>query len=423
MSQHDLHSDICQRQMLKMWRSKSWKNSPISDEIHLISAHSNWPSPDGAMYDPKKEISIGIEFKPYYEKKRGVQTAIGQSLTYLDKFSASYIIIPEKAEDFEIANYLTPIFKKQVYNKMPIGLLSYDHKTMKIKMLVDIGLEINFITKKSRGIGRYFAKFIDSNPHIIFLLLDIAINNKHLGKDEVWKKFFDDYYYPERFRNKLVPFESEIDHWGKKKMEPFRDKIKVLKNMVNSGKISENQAINNELNQHISNEGRPFLSKSSQSDNLFKSYRKNFMTFLDHLELWDINANVSELGEELYSIGKIYGHNSTEFINRFAKILLEEGNHLAFIYDVKKYTDSSFDSITDAKHHVEKRFEEEGLLKRNLSRASEPGNTKDFSNQFQLWSKLGVISKKGNKSVYKKGHGFIFNEKRIDEILNSTLKK
>ena len=54
-------------------------------------------------------------------------------------------------------------------------------------------------------------------------------------------------------------------------MEPFRDKIKVLKNMVNSGKISENQAINNELNQHISNEGRPFLSKSSQTDNLFKS--------------------------------------------------------------------------------------------------------------------------------------------------------
>ena len=119
----------------------------------------------------------------------------------------------------------------------------------------------------------------------------------------------------------------------------------------------------------------------------------------------------------------MYGHNSTEFINRFAKILLEEGNHLAFIHDVKKYTDSSFDSITDAKHHVEKRFEEEGLLKRNLSRASKPGNTKDFSNQFQLWSKLGVISSKGNKSVYKKGHGFIFNEKRIDEILNSSLKK
>ena len=70
MSQHDLHSDICQRQMLKMWRSKSWKNSPISDEIHLISAHSNWPSPDGAMYDSKNEISIGIEFKPYYERKR-----------------------------------------------------------------------------------------------------------------------------------------------------------------------------------------------------------------------------------------------------------------------------------------------------------------------------------------------------------------
>ena len=159
---------ICQRQMLKIWRSKSWKNSPISDEIHLISAHSNWPSPDGAMYDPKNEISIGIGLNRITKRKRR-SNCNGQSLTYLDKFSASYIIIPEKAEDFEIANYLTPIFKKQVYNEMPIGLLSYDHETMKIKMLVDIGLEINFITRKSRGMGRYFAKFIDSNPHIIFI--------------------------------------------------------------------------------------------------------------------------------------------------------------------------------------------------------------------------------------------------------------
>ena len=51
----------------------------------------------------KRDI-YSIEFKPYYEKKRGVQTAIGQSLTYLDKFSALYHN-SGKAEDFEIANY------------------------------------------------------------------------------------------------------------------------------------------------------------------------------------------------------------------------------------------------------------------------------------------------------------------------------
>ena len=64
--------------------------------VYLISAFSNWPAPDGAMYDPTNKHSIGFEFKPFTETKRGIQTGIGQSLTYLDKFSLSYLIIPSK---------------------------------------------------------------------------------------------------------------------------------------------------------------------------------------------------------------------------------------------------------------------------------------------------------------------------------------
>ena len=55
-----------------------------------------------------------------------------------------------------------------------------------------------------------------------------------------------------------------------------------------------------ELEQHCSNEGRPSLSKSKQGDNNYKSFRKNYFTFLDHLALWDINANPTRLGKNLY---------------------------------------------------------------------------------------------------------------------------
>ena len=89
---HDFHSGVCQRSMLRNWKRGNWLESPISKEVYLTTAHSNWPCPDGAMYDANNELSIGIEFKPHTETKRGIQTGIGQSLTYLDKFSASYLV-------------------------------------------------------------------------------------------------------------------------------------------------------------------------------------------------------------------------------------------------------------------------------------------------------------------------------------------
>ena len=54
--------------------------------------------------------------------------------------------------------------------------------------------------------------------------------------------------------------------------------------MVESGEFSHSEAIE-ELQQHTSNEGRPSLSSSTQGDNLYKSYRKNYMTFLNNSSL------------------------------------------------------------------------------------------------------------------------------------------
>ncbi len=257
MSQiHDQHSSNCQRELLKLWKNEEVPNSPISKDVYLTSSYSNWPSPDGAMYDPTNKYSIGFEFKPFTESKRGIQTGLGQSLTYLDKFSLSYLIIPTVVEDFQISNYLKNIFEKKIKGKVPIGLISYNYESMDLNVLVDI-LDLPLETKTERGYGRYWAKFIDTNPHIVYLALELSATNEFdvdNRKEAVWRTFFDKYILPIEHRSTLQHIESIIDHWGEKQLEPFINKKKQLRKMVESEEFSHSEAIE-ELQQHTSNEG------------------------------------------------------------------------------------------------------------------------------------------------------------------------
>ena len=161
------------------------------------------------------------------------------------------------------------------------------------------------------------------------------------------------------------------------------------------------------------------LSKSKQGDNNYKSFRKNYFTFLDHLALWDINANPTRLGKNLYNLGKKFGYRSKEYFNMFAKILLIHGKHYDLIQDIKKHSHGgNFDNITDMKKHVFTKMEDEGLIKRNIARAVKKNRTKLFSMQFQAWTKLGLISPKASER-YIPGYGFHFYENAIKEIMES----
>ena len=421
-SVHDEHSRDCQRIMLANWRKGAWKETPISKAVYLTTSHANWPCPDGAMYDPENSLSLGIEFKPTTESKRGIQTGIGQSLTYLDKFSASYLIIPIKVEQFAISKYLKKIFEKEVRGKLPLGLIGYEPgQPFIVEMLVDIDNQLSFEpdTRRRLGQGRYWAKFVDSSPHLVYLALETSLNYKGVSenrKESVYRLFFDKYLFPKEHRETLTPFESEIDLWGKKKMKPFGKKINELNTLIREGQLDRESAIE-ELKQHTFYEGRPTLTRSSQNDNLYKSYRKNYFTFLDHLQLWDENARLTPLGRELFSIGKNKGHDSKEYFIRFAKLILKQGKHYHLLKDIDKYSKGlSFESGIKARQHVFNKFENEGLVKRNLNRAAVEGSTKLFSMQFQLWTKLGFCPRSDR---YVPDYGFNFDWTKINGIMNS----
>ena len=417
---HDSHSTECQRQMLKKWKSESWNDTPISKDIFLTSCSSNWPAPDGAMYDPKNKLAIGIEFKPDTESKSGIQKGIGQSVTYLNKFSASYFIIPKKVEGFKIANYTKKLFNNKIKGKLPIGLIGYDidaEKRISIERLVDIDVDLLLETKAEKGFGRYWAKFIDNCPHAIFLALEVAkyhksdkVGNKRAW--ELWKIFFDKYYFPKEYQNTLKHFPSKIIYWDNKPMEPYVKTKRGLRKRVLDRKFSEKEALE-ELREQTFYDGRPSLSKSTQGDNLFKSFRKNIFTFISHLGLWDENFVLTEYGEKYYNLGNKYGGHSKQFTSSIGKLILTEGRFHEFIQDLKKYSDPSLNYM-EVRKDIYNKFEADGLVKRNKGRAREKNRTKRFGMELQSLSHLGILPSRNRWTI---GRGFNFDDNKIEEYL------
>ncbi len=413
---HDIRSRQCQRIFLNNFISGIWSNTVFSKDLLLKNTNKSWPSEDGNIYDTSKKVSIALEFKPDIETKRGIQTGLGQCFTYLEKFSASYLICPKEVEDFKISNYMKGVFENSIKGKSPVGLIEHSTDSngeIQIEMLCDI--DENFTLKEfiSNRESRYWAKFIDTNPHLVYLLLKTAekvslIDNR---KDQVWKEFFDNYYFPHENRN-LEPFESIIDHWGIKKMEPFKGRKEKLKRKVLSGEITTEQAIN-EINEHCKKDGRPTLTNSSQNDNLYKSQSKNYLKFVDHLNLWDPNYFLTNDGEKYIEIAEKFGIESKELKLYFGKLVLETGNHFDLILDLEEsIKNKTFESSTEARIHSQYYMEQKGLYKRNVNRAVVSGRTKIFQAEFQLYRKLNIME----RSSYKNNQ-YTFNWEEIDKYL------
>lgn len=422
---HDITAYNCLRIFLDNFRSGFWKNDLFSNDLELRRTNKNWPSEDGNVFDSSNNLSIALEFKPDIETKRGIQTGLGQCLTYLERYSSSYFLCPKTVEGFEISSYMRSVFENSIFGKVPVGLIQHNRNQetgeLNLEMLVDIdsSFTVREISETSRE-SRYWAKYIDTNPHLIYLLLKIANDINYHGNDrdhKIWGVFFDDYYFPKNKRD-LQPFESEISHWGIKYMEPYRDKKKALKKLVDIGEIEFEEALY-ELHQHCCWEGAPILSRSTQGDNLYKSYKKNYLKALDHLELWDENCYLTDLGNSYLDFGNYHGPDSIEMKYFFGKMFLEQGNHFDLIMDLtESVKEKSFDTEREARIYSQQFMESKGLYKRNRGRAVTSGNTKIFQNEFQLWRKLEILPARNS---YLNGKGYQFDWDKIDQYLNFNI--
>jgi hypothetical protein len=399
--------------MLYNWKHGEWSNEHISQNIFLSKSPTMFPAPDGSFRDPDNELLIAVEFKPASETKRGILTGLGQCIAYLNKYSVSYFICPEYVEGFKIDTFIDSIFEKNKLNeKIPVGLISYNNNDpTKLTLLRDISTN-NITLNKSQmpRDTRYWAKYIDTTPNLIWLILDLAFKTESTGdrRKIIWESFFNKYYFPINKRNQFEAFESEIKLWDRKPMKPFSKILIDLNRKIVQGLSHE--------------EARRILAQkinpNSTQDNLFNSYRKNYFPFIDHLGLWDDNANLTDLGYELHKNGKLNGSTSNAFKDCLAKIILIQGKHLDLILDIEKATrNQDFKTSEEARIHAYNLLETKGLVKKNENRSIE-GNKKYFSNEMQLWSHLNILVKDSNRYFIPK-KGFTFNWEEITRIISS----
>ena len=170
-----------------------------------------------------------------------------------------------------------------------------------------------------------------------------------------------------------------------------------------------------------------WLFQPGSEGNRYRVVYKNSMMLLDHLDLWDSNYRLTDDGMDLFLTGKKYGPNSMMFIDLFARLMLINGSHHRLIMDLCEFTSGQeFENHKNALSAFVEHYSRLGYIRYNEGRATErKGGTDQLKYELLLWGKLGLLDKyggrlsgvDGGKSGWKKGYGFCFNHRRIEDLL------
>ncbi|MBG76875.1 MAG: hypothetical protein CFH22_00714 [Alphaproteobacteria bacterium MarineAlpha5_Bin12] len=413
MTEHDLESRRACDSILAKWKSSvpEWKNRFINNDIVYVSGTKNFPSPDRSFYSSSLKTRIAVEFKPYKrETKRGILTGIGQSIAYLkdNNNSASYLVVPEKIENFNMGIFLENIFKTKIFGKLPIGLVTFNIKDeSKIKLRCNIANTLTPSKVTERGVeDNYWAAWRDSPPHATYLLLKIAFelkNNKNRSK-AIWDNYFDNYFVPKETSATLDDVKNKVKMWDGSFQIPLSSTKKKLRSQVKNKDIEYSEAIQI-LKKRVA---------KNVVDNLYQDYKKNHFNYINHLKLWDHDTKfINPLGKSfLDAVNR--GNNLT---NEIAKITLVRGRHIEFIRDIETIkSNMSFipDNHDDFRKLLDVELDKKGFMKRNPNRTTS-GIRKLFQSELQLWDKFG-IKKKHRGEHFVPGVGYLFDFKKINML-------
>ena len=408
--------------LLAKWRNNQWNNSFVSSNVTKAHSPSGFPSPDADFQDKSLNTKISIEFKPETETKRGMMTGLGQSIAYLQKANASYLVSSRLVDNFDMGSYLITIFQKFIYGKLPVGLVLYDvqypsKNLTNIKIECDIDQALS--TSKhlvSLTEASYWCFWRDWPPDGFYKLALAAKNQKtNSGRNmKVWEYFFDTYFSPQQTRINLDQTPGDVFEWDMKtKMVPFSTKKRQLKIKLDSNQINLNDAL-----EVLKKEGWG----KTYTDNLYKDYKKNYVIFMNHLNLWDENFYLTPLGERFISRFAINQNMPDKLKDEIAQLILVEGKHDNLISDIIRATltmkisgdqDNYLDQLYDY-------FDNSGYISKNPERTTS-GIRKFFTAERQLWGHLDLILKNGGTYFFS-NQGYIFNRERIEYLVDEFYK-
>jgi hypothetical protein len=408
---HHLLAKTTTDKVLHNFKTGNWTSiNGIGTDFYRIGCNSNFPSPDAAFRDDTNDITVTFEFKPPTETKRGILTGLGQSIAYLNSSNLSYLVIPETLEDYNIGEFISNLFTNQISEKLPVGLITYENNNpSNINLLNNVELlnEVAFSNPITNN--RFWAKHQDL-PIPLFHLLLHCYYLKKIGQIEG-----DAFEYC--WNNNLFPNENLINLRATSIKDILGNDIYTLSGrkvmMIFEKKIQKIRTLRGD-NKRVAVE-RLALDADSKfvGDNLYNSYKKNFVTFLKHIKVIDSNGELSEDGFKLYHLGAVNDPESKLFKDYFIKTILLTGNHLDLIFDLDNLCNEhkgAFD-YNQIKQALLSDYENRGMIKRNPNRVAGIATTVSFLKYEDiLWNSLDLKSRSAGIPNVR------FNWKKITEV-------
>ncbi|MFI5162695.1 MAG: hypothetical protein ACHQHN_15555 [Sphingobacteriales bacterium] len=379
-------------------------------DFYRVGCDSTFPSPDAAFYEGTVGLMVSFEFKPPTETKRGILTGLGQSIAYLQNSNLSYLIVPERLEDYELGAYMSDLFGDQLINNLPIGLITYDNDNPStVSLIHNVHSTSNSLAFNPNNIGRFWAKHQDLPIPLFHLILHCYYLKKiHQINGDAFAYCWDNFIVPPSVLTTLNPFVV---------LDVSNNPIKTLSGRKNIAFFEKKLAAINKLNGSALTIALKGLANDRDSsvvgDNYYNSIKKNFVTFLKHLGLVDSTSNLTEDGFKLYHLGLVNGPNSKIFQDYFLKTILLQGHHLDLIFDLEKLCTEyrGIKDIKQIKELMEADYQVRGMIKRNPNRLVSSSSSVEFLKyEFILWNSLGlIITSSGMPDIS-------FNWKMITEV-------
>lgn len=375
---HDLLADKAGRAIVSkiVNRVDNW-GQIFSDNINK-AGDFGWPRPDYVCYDYDLNQSIAFEFKPPNHTKREYLTGLGQTLSYLEKHHYSGLILPAIVEGFDIAQHISSILSLDVFAKHHIAVIGYNERTLESNPLNSIQLFKSVEDERTGEIisndlsQTYWCWWRDISQYEIFTLLNIL--DKHSNKTG---DIYSQYAWPE--------------FWA----------------MMITGKTRTWEGVGRVKTDNAKNRA---------------SEKQNYKIPLFQLGLIEPSeGRLTVEGYKLISVGKIYGLDSSLYLDYLTKLVLIEGKHLILIQDLEEFKNitpaTSLASQDQFRFDFEQYLNDNNSIGRRKPGRTTTGNKKSYiRDEFKLWNKLGLLKKKGNR-YFSNDRGIEFNWARITEIL------
>ncbi len=348
----------------------SWIPARLTTKTIRWQSMADWPRPDMAFEDRTTKSSLALEFKPPKQTKREYITGLGQACTYLKDFEYSGLIVPDRADDgYPIAEYLSDLLEN-VASPLPIALFSYGSCLSDITPLRSLCERENPPISIPRGIGKkkFWAYWRDVSNYELLEMLRIADQLKKPIFDKIFDRFWAHYACKGKAKN-------------------WEGQIRSLKRPAQK-------------------------SYSGEKTNAYLALR--------HTGLLDSKANLTAQGYRLLHTGRIYGADSSAFIDLLAYNVLTEGQHVELIFWLEK---AQRNIVANKKKKAETFYKaldqalaDEGIIPPRPKISAKPTFLRD---EFKLWNKLGLLEHGARKQYFHSGYGLAFDWRKIVSIIES----